>query len=664
MLRLYIAIFLCLFLFHILTGLLLLSEFYTENLFLLYRLANNLSNGHGIVLNPGDTTLFTLTPIPAIFYALAPTEAQSINIIATAVAYAITGTAIIYILHSHQIKRTLSVTIVAVWLVSWPVWSGFQLPPALSLSMSLSAMIFISNGHLRMAGFIGGCLVLVEPGGIIAALLIGLYAQSRFYWHFAWIPGALWGMLAVIQYQDIELTSTLAQAHWANGIWIMIFLVSTIILTRQHKPVPPILWIISTWSGITVIVDIAFNHTLFTTNHPVIGLAVAANIVFVLDRIKYRYLVWAVYMVGSVSVLLIAPPQTHPILQQDIALARTLNVPAHHSLLHDRSHALDYFIDGFVYTVENNPVQQIARLSPDYVLASSVHTEQLQAPGISALNYTLSGSVWKIGNITRPLSEHYQTDIAYRPDAILTDYAISSSRTAPGQTINLQLGWQITHDPQSNVGLNISIISMAGEVITSISDTLEPGDWNQPRTHTYHVLMMPQDTAPGLHQLNVTVQYNAGIIGSHMIGELVVPFPKSTIDEENILANITPIQLHQANLNLRPNKQLHIDLAWSTTQLLEQNYNVFVHFSTDNDATPLRQADGPPVNGRYPTQYWQVDEIIEETRTLNLEDVPTGDYHIYIGFYDNTGTRLANTSLQIATISINTDGKITISPQY
>ncbi|MGB3714004.1 MAG: hypothetical protein WA996_06205 [Candidatus Promineifilaceae bacterium] len=48
-----------------------------------------------------------------------------------------------------------------------------------------------------------------------------------------------------------------------------------------------------------------------------------------------------------------------------------------------------------------------------------------------------------------------------------------------------------------------------------------------------------------------------------------------------------------------------------------------------------------PRQWTYPTSLWGLDEIIDDSILISLEDVPPGEYGIAIGVYDSiTGERL------------------------
>jgi hypothetical protein len=90
-------------------------------------------------------------------------------------------------------------------------------------------------------------------------------------------------------------------------------------------------------------------------------------------------------------------------------------------------------------------------------------------------------------------------------------------------------------------------------------------------------------------------------------------------------------------------------LTWATTAVLPEAYTTFVHV-LDADGNLIGQADGPPLNGDYPTDWWSPGETIVDARPLPL---PPEANRVTIGLYrlsdqarlpivDGSGLRLPN----------------------
>ncbi len=100
------------------------------------------------------------------------------------------------------------------------------------------------------------------------------------------------------------------------------------------------------------------------------------------------------------------------------------------------------------------------------------------------------------------------------------------------------------------------------------------------------------------------------------------------------------IRLLDANIN-RSGSGASLELRWQATGTPSEDYMTFVHI-LDANGKLIGQADGPPLNGDYPTTWWSPNEIITDKRPLSLP--PEAD-QVTIGLYRlSNGTRLPITS--------------------
>ncbi|MCL6647607.1 MAG: glycosyltransferase family 39 protein [Chloroflexi bacterium] len=87
--------------------------------------------------------------------------------------------------------------------------------------------------------------------------------------------------------------------------------------------------------------------------------------------------------------------------------------------------------------------------------------------------------------------------------------------------------------------------------------------------------------------------------------------------------------------------QLDLTLYWRALASPGEDYQVFVHLA-DASGRPLAQADGPPLNGAYPTAFWSAGERVADRHRLFLPaTLPPGRYHLLGGLYRlRDGSRL------------------------
>jgi hypothetical protein len=80
---------------------------------------------------------------------------------------------------------------------------------------------------------------------------------------------------------------------------------------------------------------------------------------------------------------------------------------------------------------------------------------------------------------------------------------------------------------------------------------------------------------------------------------------------------------------VRQNDAPYLSSMWTTTATPPEGYTMFVHV-LDANGKMIGQADGPPVGGDYPTDWWSPGETIVDTRPLPL---PSEADRVTIGLY-------------------------------
>jgi len=94
--------------------------------------------------------------------------------------------------------------------------------------------------------------------------------------------------------------------------------------------------------------------------------------------------------------------------------------------------------------------------------------------------------------------------------------------------------------------------------------------------------------------------------------------------------------------SLEPGEELRLTLYWQTERQLREEYTIFVHLlNSENVSAGL--GDSPPMEGLYPTIYWQEGErVADEHRFQVADDAPPGRYLLEVGIYSpQSGERLA-----------------------
>ncbi len=87
--------------------------------------------------------------------------------------------------------------------------------------------------------------------------------------------------------------------------------------------------------------------------------------------------------------------------------------------------------------------------------------------------------------------------------------------------------------------------------------------------------------------------------------------------------------------------QLQLTFYWRAGQALPTDYTLFLHF-LDDAGTQVHQADGPPVDGDWPTSAWLPGQVVVDRRVIVLPaDLPAACCALRLGWYDPaSGARL------------------------
>lgn len=90
-----------------------------------------------------------------------------------------------------------------------------------------------------------------------------------------------------------------------------------------------------------------------------------------------------------------------------------------------------------------------------------------------------------------------------------------------------------------------------------------------------------------------------------------------------------------------PEGELAVTLNWRSLKRTPGDYTIFLHV-VDAAGQIRAQADGPPLNGEYPTSRWGNAPFAETRRVRLPGDLPAGRYRVLIGLYDShTNARIA-----------------------
>ena len=248
----------------------------------------------------------------------------------------------------------------------------------------------------------------------------------------------------------------------------------------------------------------------------------------------------------------------------------------------------------------------------------------------------------------------------------LLGYEVRESGRAGGN-LRLRLYWLAKRKMSRNYTVYINVLGRNGQRIGGI-DTY-PGGGNYPTS-----IWLPGDVVVDDYTIPIAADAVAPTAASIRVGAYDKPgensLPAIDAQGENIgssievtrvrvgpavAADYDPQRPLDANLDNKvmligydldpttpaPGGSWQVTLYWRAQSRMSRDYTVFVHL-IDAQGNLIAQRDEQPLQGEYPTQFWQVGEKISDSHRLELpRTLPGGIYNLRVGLYDlETGDRL------------------------
>lgn len=253
-------------------------------------------------------------------------------------------------------------------------------------------------------------------------------------------------------------------------------------------------------------------------------------------------------------------------------------------------------------------------------------------------------------------------DLTFGDTMHLVGYEVTPTTLAPSTPIDLTLYWRALRPIEANYSISIKGFGQALRHDTVAEDNSYPdagrratSDWTTEGiiVDRWRIWMSGESVPPTLARLTVELFLRDEATGAP--GE---PLPitmagmpvASPYYFGEVVVRDEPRTIPPADFTFRPiepaltltDTTATLNFVWEVGNTLPQNYQMLVHLVEDPAQPPLATGDAPPVEGNFPTTYWQAGDRILQTATLTLpSDLPPGTYLIYVGLYDlATGERV------------------------
>lgn len=232
-------------------------------------------------------------------------------------------------------------------------------------------------------------------------------------------------------------------------------------------------------------------------------------------------------------------------------------------------------------------------------------------------------------------------DREVRPGLTLLGDSLETRAVKQGAPIYFTLFWQ-NSSPLPDVPLKFELASCgcSGEAamtrtLAITSTAVAPGSVLADR----YGLRVPADLPAGDYTLDVTVEGRAPVpVGNLSVEKIDRVWAEPPVAVRLMTSVSNDIEL--VGYTIEPDSgSIRLTLVWRAQRAIDRDWTVFTHALNAAGQVTAGQ-DNQPVNGTYPTSWWQPGEYVIDTYTLKAAP----DQPIEIGLYDpETGERAGPT---------------------
>lgn len=206
----------------------------------------------------------------------------------------------------------------------------------------------------------------------------------------------------------------------------------------------------------------------------------------------------------------------------------------------------------------------------------------------------------------------------------------------------VKLEWlvnQVVDEPQHIV---IRIQARGEGAVAGLSNrVMDFSAWPQRRLiTTYHPIEIAAGLPPGVYDIQIGIGPGAFDLDWQTVGQAKVPFQGA-----DLLGGISGAKTEFGDIALlgyrlaRTEHGLELLLLWEAIHRPQADYRVFVQVR-DPMGIIITQDEFEPHEGSYPTSIWSAGEQVPDVYILDISDVPSGSYQVYIGLLNPDNTRI------------------------
>ena len=260
------------------------------------------------------------------------------------------------------------------------------------------------------------------------------------------------------------------------------------------------------------------------------------------------------------------------------------------------------------------------------------------------------------------------------PPAVIHDFGekirllgchLDREEVRPGETLGITLYWQGLGEIRENYYLFIHLLGRRRELVGHEDTyhgwgTYPTSLWKPAESlaeeiiaDTYQLPISQDALAPSLIRVDVGLYNPAAKQGLTILDQKGQPIGNSVFVGQvkmvprghREFAIDNPLNFNLANKvaligykvdkpDLRSGEEIRLTLYWQAEGEMGTDYTVFTHL-IDEEGNIWGQMDSQPLEGDYPTSFWDIGEVIEDEYTLAInENAPAGLYRLEVGMYE------------------------------
>lgn len=236
------------------------------------------------------------------------------------------------------------------------------------------------------------------------------------------------------------------------------------------------------------------------------------------------------------------------------------------------------------------------------------------------------------------LAAVFRPNYSYQAGIILNRLSLSS-RTLDTPTLDLRVDLSAAQPQTADHELVVALVdsqtfeTVAFQNIQPFDGRYRTSLW-QPddRFELLASLDIPPDLPTGAYQIGVTYAAETAFAGWLLAGG------SSSCATQPLTETWDDLALVGGNWSVDPDG-LTLCLAWQAATPIAADWRLFVHL-VDGTGNIVAQHDGRPGNFRFPTPSWPIDTTVYDDLRLPIADLPSGDYRLRVGFYNESGRLL------------------------